>query len=396
MEYPISSVVASRQHEEKRAELQMYRPILLNHEYDEDLRPAKSAHTNMVIGVILAVVFYIIAIIMPLYNSVLFNGVPQWHVPAYNRPLTATWLQMFASSVVLFALDACNYFYNRRKQPSLMLYQPSWSCSPGFLWKCKTLILAAIAFAAVMALTNVGLSVISYNTHVLIRASEIAFVVAFAWPINGERPTILGGASLVVLLVGTIIVALDFTQANKSNDPVSLTINIASCVASGIFTVLLRRACVKLRERDPLISVVEISFFKMALATVVLLPFPLIFELDALPLLGRLPHGAIITVAFGVVITAAFQSVGVGLATYALATSVGILGQVKFIPQLALSYVLVSVGLSDIFKGGSSLFSPTPLHISGLVLTLLGACGYAAVRWKSYISDLRLRQGYLS
>jgi len=264
----------------------------------------------------------------------------------------------------------------------MMFLPKSWIFGTGFLWKCKHLFLPALAFAFVMSLTNMGLFLIKdVNIHVLLRASEIIWVVFFAFLIQKEVPTAPTLICCLLLILGTIFVSIDFTNSliNQTAPIIAIVINLLSSVASGMMLVLLRRSCITLRKRDPTTSILEITLIKVTMATIMLIPATLALEIDAWSALLHAQVDMKLLVGAGVFITMAYQSIVVGLTSFSLATTVGIISQSKLIPQIFLSVVWLRK------------FTPTALHVIGAVILVIGSCGYGVIRWIAHKSALENR-----
>jgi len=332
-------------------------------------------------AILLAVCYYVLTTTFPLFNTLLFKG---WGpVKGFPYPLSATWIQLIGVFILLLIYSIIMHYLQRKD-----VLKKSWAFGPGFFWKCKHLILVSIAFAAVISLTNMGLFLVDLNTHVLLRSSEIVWVVLFALLIQKEIPSIGTIICCLVLIVGTVLVSMDFTQKIKSS-AVALVINLTASLASGLMIVLLRRACVILRSKDPTISVLEITFFKIIIASIVLIPPTFIVEPGAFKALihdnTTQEYQVTLLVGAGVLLTMFYQSVMVGLTTYSLAITVGIISQTKIIPQVALAIAY------------NNDFRPTALHISGMLLLIGGSVGYAILRWrihKKQESEKKLGKAY--
>jgi len=324
------------------------------------------------IAVIIAIIYYLLAVIMPIFNDFLFRG--HGKIKGYAYPLTATWLQMLGVSVVLFAFNMISHCIFQRKD----VLKKSWVFGEGLAFKCKHLFLPSLSFALVMSLSNVGLFLIKdVNIHVLLRSSEIFWVVMFAFIIQREIPNLWTLLSLIILIAGTVLVSLDFSRTTKlSGSSVAITINLLSSLASGFMLVVLRRACVILRKRDPTTSVLEITLIKISIATILLIPATVALELNSWQALYNAQMPIVALVIAGVFITMAYQSTVVGLTAYSLATTVGIVSQSKIIPQIILS------------MAWQKKWKPTVLHIVGATLVVLASVVYGFIRWRAYKRDL--------
>jgi len=319
-------------------------------------------------AVILAILYYLLAVIMPLFNDLVFRG--YGHIKGYRFPLTATWLQLIGVTLCLFVYNLLAHCIVVQRQDVL---RKSWVFGQGFLFKCKQLFFPALSFAFVMALTNMGLFLIGdVNIHVLLRASEIFWVVLFAFIIQKETPTFWTLVCLALLIGGTVLVSLDYSNGTtlaSGNSTIAIVINLLSSVASGLMLVLLRKACVVLRKRDPTTSVLEITLIKVAMATIMVAPVTLALEINSWTALYKAEYHIKLLVGAGVFVTMAYQSIVVGLTAFSLATTVGIIAQSKLIPQIILSIVWLQKWV------------PTPLHIVGASMLVVASCAYGVLRW---------------
>jgi len=312
-------------------------------------------------AVLLAIPYYILSVIMPIFSSFLFKG---WKgIKGYGYPLFAKWLQMFGTVILLLIANVMVHYLQRKD-----LLEKSWIFGGQFIWKCKHMFFPSLCFAIVMSLTNVGIFLIDVNTHVLLRSSEIILTVLFAFLIQMEIPSIFTIGCCAALLAGTAFVSFDFTQ-NWGASAAALIINLASAVATGLMIVVLRRACLVLRETDQTITILEITLIKVGMATVMMLGPAFFLERNAIHSLIHAESDIILMVLAGVIITMTFQSITCGLAAFSLATTVGVISQSKVLPQIALAAVL------------TSSFSLTLMHMIGVVLIALGSLGYAILRY---------------
>jgi UAA transporter family len=375
-----------------------------------------------VAALLLAASYFVLTVILPLFNRVMLKGWTRFdtvQIGGYPYPLTATWLQLLGSAVVLVVIDAAMHFFpntcqctqligryragpsvneNRddkhgserrgavldRAQLALMrrswVFQRDWQAIKVKLW---FLLPVAATFAAVMALTNVGLFQIQVDLHLLLRSSEIIWVVAFAWLVIGERPSWKEMLCAAVMIGGTVMLSIDWSD-DDSNDltlnPWPLIINLGSTVVGGLMLVLLRRACVNLSQIDPTITIIEITAIKMIFATLFVLPFSIALEPKGWAAFSMVFDDTMILVLGGVVLTMVYQTVVVALTTFTLATTVGILAQAKVVPQVLLAILLF---------GG---FVPTALKIAGLVLVSVASIFYGVLRYFVHRRMVRLQE----
>lgn len=115
---------------------------------------------------------------------------------------------------------------------------------------------------------------------------------------------------------------------------VGLVINLSSALASAFMTVSVRRASVNLRNADIFVPVLEMSLFKMIIASIVIFPFTFVFENVGWSALSSTSKDMKLIIFGGVFITLAFQTTNVGLNSYSMATTMGVVSQCKmFVPS---------------------------------------------------------------
>jgi hypothetical protein len=363
-----------------------------------------AARAPLLLSLSVIVLYFLLTVAMPIYNRIVFKGLGK-HLGGFPYPLVATWLQMLGASLMLVLTDAVLYLTVRRRRPSPVVLRPvvdsngpsdqngpreeaettaeivpqSWFFQSGWRVlgaKVWYLLPVAVAFAGVMGLSNVGLFEVALNLHVLLRSSEIAWVVFFAWPINRVLPTPLEGLCCVLLFAGAIMLSVNWSEDELKKltfvKTWPLITNIGSTIAGGIMLTTLRRALLRLRELNPSTGVIEVSAMKMTLATIVLLPFTLALEMTGWKLLFQHFGVTLLLVLGGVILTLAYQTTVVALMSFSLATSVGVLGTVKVIPQTLLAIWLF---------GG---FTPTALNISGMAVIFVSSLVYGGLRLRSH------------
>jgi len=253
-----------------------------------------------------------------------------------------------------------------------------------FFWKNLQILPVSITFAAVMALTNVSISITNINLHILLRTTDIIWVVVFAFIIQKERPTILTAIACISLFFGIVLIS-PITDDNwyLKNAWVQLVFNLLSALSSGLMMVLLRRACVILRFKIPTMTVAEITLIKMFQTFIFLLPFPFIFEPKAFNAIIDSTLTIKLLVGAGVLITMGFQTTVVGLSAYSLATTVGIIANFKIIPQIIFGF-LWEVSFCEEDKTESHKFDFSLFHSLGLGIVVLATLFYSYLRWRAH------------
>jgi len=237
---------------------------------------------NILIAGFLIFLFLAIATILPFYNNLLFNGSKT--LVGYPYPLVASFLQMLVVAIFLLIWDILKHFvYDKNKQ------EDSWLFGKNFLIKLKYLWLPGICFGLVMSLSNMGIyEVKSVDTHVLLRSTEIVWVVLLAWVIQKQRPTLIVVGVCLCLIAGTTLISINLEEHTEftSEYAIGLSINLASALVSALMTVVINYACGKLRNEQMNVPVLEMSLFKVIVGTLVIFPFTFVFEMSGWNALG--------------------------------------------------------------------------------------------------------------
>jgi hypothetical protein len=176
-------------------------PITLNNSYYARKEKERAGGTKkLVISIFLAALYIVSGTIMPLFNKEVFTK--------YPFPVTASLLQVIGATVVLLIYNLIVGFMVYKKikstppppvvpptppSPLPAYYYPPQPPPPPpveeisnnwifnrFFWKCWILLPVGICFAAVIAISNLGLSMVPVNIHVLLKTTNIIWVVLFA------------------------------------------------------------------------------------------------------------------------------------------------------------------------------------------------------------------------
>jgi hypothetical protein len=287
-------------------------------------------------------IWLVAAIAMPLYNKQLL-GSPD--AGGFHFPFTATALQLGGTLVVLSCyvlLETIYLFYRHRPSETVI--------SRHLLAKILYLFIPAMCFAFNMCLGNLGLYLVPTDMHILLRSSELFFVIVVTSFVKAERPTWIEVVLCVLVAAGTFLLSVHhiFGHIGFIN-PIAMLLNIASAAASGAQISTLRwsiRRIERLQMSDP--SVTQLAFIKLMIA----LPSVIIlaavtenwFGLDsrsASPFV-TLWHPSMLwwILLLGLCLTLTFQTSAVAVAASSRAISWGLLSQFKVLPQLFLAVCL--------------------------------------------------------
>ncbi|EFA84545.1 hypothetical protein PPL_01534 [Heterostelium album PN500] len=110
----------------------------------------------------LAALYLIVAILLPFLNKKIFS--------TYNFPLTSSFLQTLGAAIILFIFNVIHHFHHKND-----LLTKSSIFDKNILYKSITMIPVSICFAIVISLTNIALSMIPVNYHVIFKSTNITF-----------------------------------------------------------------------------------------------------------------------------------------------------------------------------------------------------------------------------
>mmetsp|Transcript_33705 Transcript_33705/g.107712 ORF Transcript_33705/g.107712 Transcript_33705/m.107712 type:complete len:399 (-) Transcript_33705:912-2108(-) len=221
----------------------------------------------------------------------------------------------------------------------------------GIFWEAFPV---GVAFGAKLALMNVGLAGTSTVAHVALQSTDLFWCAAFASCATPSEAatTLLGKGALLGCVVGAALVAVGgfypvritaggprettTTQGggenNKFSLPGALAANLAAPALQGFVVVLLRgsvsKAVAKRPEKSVASVVLDFTAAKLAAsaATAGLLAAPFL----------RWPYARkdLPVVAVSTALVACVQLSFSGMATAMSANSIGVVGTVKFVPQV--------------------------------------------------------------
>lgn len=335
-------------------------------------------------GVALAILYLIVGIALPLYNRALFgrkHALPSEH--NYPHPLPGTFVQLIGVSTVLHTFTALRAS-KANSSPSVPDSDKpvSSSLSLGLSTKLRKLVLVAGLFAANISLSNLGLFYVPVNIHVLLRASETLFVVFFSYVFHGIRPSRGGVFAVTLLAVGIGLVGADYTGSSTAETSwFGVFLNVTSAVAASLHYVILRGACLTLEELFPTITIPEITAHKLSLSLIFILPASLLIDAQGYVALIDAQWYVVALLLGGIFVTLVYQASVVALASYTLALTVAVLGQLRLPIQVILGSLLFNEPLTS------------SAQVWGTIITIVASCYYGYLRYTSneWTSDSSLR-----
>ncbi|EGC30329.1 hypothetical protein DICPUDRAFT_157949 [Dictyostelium purpureum] len=289
-----------------------------------------------------------------------YNGIGAAILGPYPFPLTSSFFQTLGAVTILLIFNLIQYRYQKND-----LVQKSYFFDKNFIQKSLIMIPVSLCFALVMILTNLAIQMVPVDYHVVIKSTNIIWVVLFSILINKEKPSIFEYFSIGLLLAGTLLVSLVFAKEGEGTAK-SIIINLLSSFFESLTIVVLKWACTYLYRIDETITVIEISLFKVVQGSIAIaIPMFFIDKVNGFKVLPELPTHVLFLLISGIFITMVYQTCTVWLSKSMYSTTVGIISQLQIIPQEFINII-------------SGSFVSSPLHIVGVVLSALGCCCFSA------------------
>ena len=312
----------------------------------------------------LSIVIYCLSVsAVPIWNKKLFIG---RDLPKFPYPIATSVLQLAAVTIACALVDVATFACSRTAR--------SWLFGPHAGYKLRRIAPVGLLFGFKFGITNWGLQLVPTSTHLLLQATDLLWTVAFARVLARERAgtTPLGGLAVLLSTAGSLLVAID-TSASLRAPLVPLLVNLLTPVVLSLCVVFLRAGTRELmREGNAVLggpmSSWEFTAVKLALSTAVALALSLALESGLVDLsngeakaawwvafarYSRLGKAKIIG---GGVFVAIFQVNLTWLTAMTSATTVGVVGGLKVVPQYALNALFdVELNLSAMKLGGATL-----------------------------------------
>ncbi len=288
---------------------------------------------------------------------------------------------------------------------------PSYIFGPNFLWKLYIIFPVGFLFGIKLAVMNLGLHLIPTPTHLLLQSTDIIWTVLGAWFINGEHTSTVGTVCLCGCFVGTFILSIQVGQQQHLENGSStrftifaIGVNLISPMLMGLCVATLRSACVELMEEGGSarmnsnrnqrvcgsVGSVELTAIKTGISAIVALTLASIFERaqmssndellhsgggdDEIPPVAGWYHAfrslsssVKLDVLGGSLPTLIFQVNCTFLAHLTSTVAVGLVGQLKIIPQWIVAMIF----------SPNSQFHMTGPNIFGALLTMTSAVVFA-------------------
>jgi len=264
-----------------------------------------------------------------------------------------------------------------------------WIFDEHLPWKLRTVLPVGALFGLKYAVTNQGLMMVSTPVHLLLQSTDLVWTMLWAYTINGECIDYVGLTSLLGCVSGTVmlstqVVSNDREVPRRYRDDTILAIlmNLLSPLLLGLCIATLRSACVELqRETNRVggrVSSVEITALKLLVSSPVALVLATLFEGSWLQAFRDLSVPTRLGVIGSSLPILAYQVNCTYLTAITSAISVGLVGQLKIVPQW-IAAVLLSTPTGGYLLGG--------WNAAGTMVTIVSASGYAVHNWVTYNSE---------
>ena len=227
-----------------------------------------------------------------------------------------------------------------------------------------------VAFGLKLGVTNVGLSLVSVELHVLLMATDIFWTALFARLINREVPSPAGALALAGCFVGSCLVSTNAIDAVEPGDAplYAIALNLIGPAFQGIVVALLRKSATREIDAENT-SYAEFTFLKLCFSALAAFPVALVCEGAAAVATVHLETARF---AMSTLLVSGVQLSFTVLATLTSSTSVGVVGTCKVVPQWLLAFVANGTSLSP-----QHLATHHLQHLAGVVLVTLSALLWA-------------------
>jgi len=331
-----------------------------------------SADAAFVGKIILSGLVYAVSVsAVPIYNKKVFSG--DLGITKFPFPNFVSSMQMLCVSLILISWHLGSRAV--RKMCGRQDDGTSWLFGPHFGYKLRNLAPVGLLFGIKYAITNWGLQLVPIATHLLLQSTNLICTATLARFVNKEYLGFLEHLGVALTSIGSLIVCLHVSQS-MSAPVIPLLINLLTPLALAGCTTLLRKSAKELADPNNCIggsmTLAEFTGIKMFLSAVTAFSMAMLLENGVVQVAGK-SHGAwwtalaaysplgIFLMASGCVFILVFQVNITWLSRLTSATTVGIIGQLKVVPQTLLSML---------FQINESL---NPLAI---LFTLLGCTVY--------------------
>jgi len=340
-------------------------------------------HTLLAVSIF---VFWSFVSIIPVYNKFFFQK------SLYPYPIATAGIQLGFVSILLAGLNILQH------QVSSNDTTRSWILGPHLLWKIKWCFPIGALFGLKYGVTNLGLHLVPAPTHLLLQSTDLVWTVVGAYFINAEVVSTVELFCLAGCIVGSIILGWSIGNSSQISAPIfAILINLTSPILLGLCLATLRLACTELMRPDNrvggTVSSMELTSIKLVLSSSVALILACLMEggnddetkdeakdswwvafleLNKSTQLGVIGGAALIAV---------FQVNCTFLTFLSSTVTVGLVGQVKIIPQ----WILATITSSRKTTG----FEVHKINVLGAVCIMASAAVYAIYNYSKSQQQLQ-------
>jgi len=366
--------------------------------------------------VALSTVIYCLAVsAVPIYNKKVFTGNVCWDggcAKKFPYPITTAFIQLGCVSLCLAAANVLGHVCSPRARTA----GRSWLFGPHFGYKVRHIAPVGVLFGMKYAITNWGLALVPTAKHLLLQSTDLVWTVIFARIINKERLGLLEGLAAALSVVGAVCISLE-AGGSLSAPALGLAVNLLTPIFLALCITTLRSGAAELFRPDNRlggsVTPAEFTAIKLALSSSVALVIACVLENSSTlalegkrhpaswwaalhdypaPSLGLLLAGGLFVLIFQVNIT--------WLSGLTSATAVGIVGEVKVVPQwLANALFSLKVDLGALNLAGAALsIAGSVLYASAASLPRRLVLSRGGLRWcpRADAEEGALKQGLAS
>lgn len=328
-----------------------------------------------------SVVIYCLSVsAVPIYNKKVFSGNVCWSggcAKSFPFPITTAFLQLGFVSLVLAIMSIIGHICSPRSRASGC----SWIFGPHFGYKLRHIAPVGVLFGIKYGITNWGLALVPTAKHLLLQATDLVWTCIFARIINKEHLGAVETVAAALSVVGAVLIS--FAAGGELEAPaLGLTVNLLTPIFLALCITTLRTGAAEVLRADNCLggsmSPVEFTAIKLALSSTMALVLAFVIESEAIQTLegkqhaqswwialSDYPFASLCLVLAGGFFVLIFQVNITWLAGLTSAVAVGIVGEVKVLPQWVLNELFnLKVDFS-------------PLNIAGAAFSLTGSILYA-------------------
>jgi hypothetical protein len=362
-------------------------PVYNKHYFQKTLYPYPIATAGIQLG--------FVSLLLALLNSIQHYIYPSCQPPLYRRR------RRTGSTGTMMGTARGGSHNNLRSSSSSSLvisdvkvddveeeFQHSWIFGPHFWWKVKWCFPIGALFGLKYGCTNLGLHLVPAPTHLLLQSTDLVWTVLGAWWINGEVVSLVEMFCLGMCVVGSVVLGWQLNESTIAAPVFAIVVNLISPMLLGVCLATLRLACTELMRPDNrvggTVSAVELTAIKLIVSSAVGLALACIMEGgdETRPswwsAFFELSHSTRWGVLGGAILISVFQVNCTFLTFLTSAVVLGLVGQVKIIPQ----WILAAFSASR-----TSNFTIHSMNLVGAFLIMVSAAAFAVSNWLSTSSS---------